>query len=127
MSWLLATWRLDLLGPFPTAPGGFKFLIVDIDTFTKWIETEPLTKITSAAAKKFVRCNIFTRFSVPSRIITDNGTQFTSQAFMEFCMEHGTKVCFASWHTRRATAKLNVPTVLYYEGSRDESKTSYTG
>ena len=74
LSWPSVTWGLDLLGPFPTAPGRFKFLIVTIDTFTKWIEGEPLTKITAAAAQKFVQRNIFTCFDVPSRIITDNGT-----------------------------------------------------
>ena len=89
LSWPFVTWGLDLLGPFPTAPGRFKFLIMSIDTFTKWIKAEPLTKITAAAAQRLVQCNIFTRFGVPSRIITDNGSQFSSRAFMDFCAEHG--------------------------------------
>ena len=36
------------------------------------------------------------RFGVPNRIITDNGSQFTSHSFLEYCDELGTKVCFAS-------------------------------
>ena len=39
---------------------------------------------------------IFIRFGVANRIITDNGTQFTSAAFVEFCEEMGTKICYAS-------------------------------
>src|SRR5207237_5667525 len=39
---------------------------------------------------------IFTRFGVANRIITDNGTQFTSAAFVEFCEEMGSKICYAS-------------------------------
>ena len=89
-------WGLDILGPFPTTTGGLKFLFVAIDTFTKWIEAELVTKITSEAAIRFILKNVITRFSVPSRIITDNGTQFASAAFTEYCEELGTKICFAS-------------------------------
>ena len=31
-------WSLDLLGPFPKAPGQYTMLIVAIDYFTKWID-----------------------------------------------------------------------------------------
>lgn len=39
-------WGMDLLGPFPPASGQRKFLIVAVDYFTKWIEAEPLSKVT---------------------------------------------------------------------------------
>ncbi|KAL0411333.1 UNVERIFIED_CONTAM: hypothetical protein Slati_3723000 [Sesamum latifolium] len=38
-------WGLDLVGPFPRATGQRKFLIVAVDYFTKWVEAEPLAKI----------------------------------------------------------------------------------
>src|SRR5947207_4413046 len=95
LSWPFAVWGLDILGPFPKAVGGYEFLFVAIDKFTKWPEAEPVRKITAAAAVKFIR-NIFVRFGVANRIITDNGTQFTSTAFVEFCEEMGTKICYAS-------------------------------
>jgi hypothetical protein len=31
-------WGLDSLGPFGTAPGGYRFILVAVDKFTKWIE-----------------------------------------------------------------------------------------
>nr|XP_025678020.1 uncharacterized protein LOC112777850 [Arachis hypogaea] len=37
------TWGIDLVGPFPTAPGQLRYLIVAIDYYTKWIEAEPLS------------------------------------------------------------------------------------
>ena len=40
------------MGPFPKAPGGFEFLFVAIDKFTKWIEAEPIRKITTAVTIK---------------------------------------------------------------------------
>ena len=67
-----------------------------IDTFTKWIEAEPMTKITTEAAKRFMMKSVITRFGVPGRIITDNGTQFFSAKFQEFHEKLGTKLCYAS-------------------------------
>src|SRR5438128_11267332 len=95
LSWPFAVWGLDILGPFPKAFGGYEFLFVAIDKFSKWPEAEPVRKITAAAAVKFIR-SIFVRFGVANRIITDNGTQFTSAAFVEFCEEMGMKICYAS-------------------------------
>jgi transposase InsO family protein len=33
---------------------------------------------------------------VPNRIITDNGSQFASGMFQEYCSSVGIKICFAS-------------------------------
>ena len=33
---------------------------------------------------------------MPNRVITDNSTQFTSHAFMQYIQDLGSKVCFAS-------------------------------
>ena len=44
--WPFAQWGLDILGPFPTGTRQMKFLVVGIDYFTKWVEAEPMVKIT---------------------------------------------------------------------------------
>jgi hypothetical protein len=38
ITWLFVVWGLDLVGPLQKAPGGFKYLLVAIDKFSKWIE-----------------------------------------------------------------------------------------
>ena len=43
--WSFAQWGLDIVGPFPKAVGNKKYLIVDTDYFTKWVEAEPLANI----------------------------------------------------------------------------------
>jgi hypothetical protein len=68
------------LGPFPRAVSGYRFLFVAIDKFTKWPEATPVVSITQGAIVAFLK-SIVCRFGVPSRIITDNGTQFTSRLF----------------------------------------------
>jgi hypothetical protein len=37
-SWPFAIWGLDVVGPFHTAPGSYKHILVAVDKFTKWIE-----------------------------------------------------------------------------------------
>ena len=49
-----AKWGLDILGPFPQATGGRKFLLVATDYFTKWVEVEPLATITSKKIESMV-------------------------------------------------------------------------
>jgi hypothetical protein len=73
--WPFAIWEIDIMGILPRAPGGFKFLFVVIDMFTKWMEPMPVMNITQEAATKFMQ-SITYRFDVPQRVLTDNGTQF---------------------------------------------------
>ncbi|VFQ95450.1 unnamed protein product [Cuscuta campestris] len=56
-----ARFGVDIIGAFPVAQGGKKFVIVAIDYFTKWIEAEALTNITTQQCKKFIWKNIITR------------------------------------------------------------------
>ena len=62
-----------------------------VDYFTKWAEAEALANIRDVDVKKFVWKNIVTRFSVPNSLIFDNGLQFDSGAFREFCSDLGIK------------------------------------
>ena len=58
-----------------------------VDYFTKWVEAEALANIQDVDVKKFVWKNIVTRFGVPNTLISDNGLQFDSRAFHEFCSD----------------------------------------
>ena len=40
--------------PLPKAVGNKRYLLVDIDYFTKWVEAEPLANIRDVDAKKFI-------------------------------------------------------------------------
>jgi hypothetical protein len=51
-TWPLERWGMDIVGPLPTAQGNFKFAVVAVEYFTKWIEARPLATITSTTIKK---------------------------------------------------------------------------
>ena len=69
--------------------GNKKFLLVDTDYFTKWVEAKPLDNIRDVDAKRFIWKNIVTRFGVPHVLISDNGLQFDSKMFRKYCGELG--------------------------------------
>nr|AAT77312.1 putative polyprotein [Oryza sativa Japonica Group]AAT77333.1 putative polyprotein [Oryza sativa Japonica Group] len=75
--------------------GGYRFLFVAIDKFTKWIEAVPTGEIKADNAIKFIR-GIFCRYGLPHRIITHNGSQFISADFQDYCIGLGVQICFAS-------------------------------
>ncbi|XP_022027130.1 protein NYNRIN-like [Helianthus annuus] len=84
-AWPFQKWAVDIVGPFPPAPGKLKYLIVAVDYFTKWVEAKPLAKITGDNAKKILWEHIVCRFGLPLYLVSDNGTQFTDRIFQEWC------------------------------------------
>ena len=94
--WPFAVWGIDLIGELPTGRGGAKYAIVAVDYFTKWVEAEPLNKISSAKVINFLIKNILCRYGVPLKIISDNGLQFDSEEFADWCQEHGIHKSFSS-------------------------------
>ena len=88
--------------PFPLAIGGFEFLFVAIDKFTKWPQVTEVRKVTTQSAIKFLK-ELVCHFGVLARIITDNGTQFMSCTFMQYVHALGCKISFSSVAHRDVT------------------------
>jgi transposase InsO family protein len=91
----LQRWGLDLLGPLPPAQGNLKYVVVAVESFSKWIEAKPLATITLATIQTFFWQNIVCRFSVPKSITVDNRTQFDAETFKAFCDQISAKIHFA--------------------------------
>ena len=94
-----------MVGPLAKAPGGFEYLFVAIDKFSKWIEYMPLVKATSDKAVEFLD-NIVHRFGIPNCIITDLGTQFTGSKFWDYCEERSITVKYVSVAHPRANGQV---------------------
>ncbi|KAK8919324.1 hypothetical protein KSP39_PZI022022 [Platanthera zijinensis] len=104
--WPFAIWGLDLVGPFPQASGQRRFLLVMVDYFSKWLEVKALTKVTSQVVRNFVWGEIICRHGLPLAIVTDNGPQFASKEFVDFCAQLGIDLRFASVHHPRSNGQV---------------------
>ena len=94
--WPFQQWGLDILGALPIGRGQFKFIIVAVDYFTKWVEVEPLAIIKKQKVRNFVWRSIICRFGIPRSLVSDNGKQFDNPKLRDFCAELGIKNCYSS-------------------------------
>ena len=77
-------WGMDIIGPMPNSRQR-RFVLVLTDYFTKWIEAEAFAQVTEKEVRGFVWKNIICRHGLPYEIVTDNGSQFMSGNFKDFC------------------------------------------
>ena len=63
--------------------------MVATNYFTKWVEAEALANMRDMGVKKFVWKNIISRFGIARVLISENGLQFDSKAFLEYCSNLG--------------------------------------
>ncbi|CAJ2666983.1 unnamed protein product [Trifolium pratense] len=127
--WPFSWWGMDLLGPFPTAAGQNKYLIVAVDYFTKWIEAEPLAHITTFNVLRFFKRNILARFGIPQVVVTDNGTQFTDKKVREFMAKIGTTQHFTSVEHPQTNGQAEAANRVILRGLKrrlDEAKGKWT-
>ena len=85
--WPFVQWGIDIVGSFPTALAQKKLLLVAMDYFSKWIEAEAFASIKDRDVTRFIWKNIVCRFGIPRTIVSDNGPQFDSQVYRDFCQE----------------------------------------
>jgi hypothetical protein len=52
-SWPLQRCDIDIVGKLTPAQGNYNFAVIVVEYFTKWIETKPLTNVSSTIIKRF--------------------------------------------------------------------------
>ena len=78
MEWI----EIDSIGPHPNNMD-FKYIIIVIDTFTRYVEIYQKQEVTAIAAADALWCQTC-RFTAPFEIVTDFGSQLTNQLLMHF-------------------------------------------
>jgi transposase InsO family protein len=74
------------MGPIkPHSPLGNCHILVITDYFTKWIEVVPLANTTALAKAKVLMDRIILYHGPPRTLVTERGSNFTSQFFTSLC------------------------------------------
>ena len=87
-NWPTRPWsrlHIDYLGPFL----GHMWLLI-VDAHSKWLEVFQMDSTTSSATIQCLR-DVFSRFGLPDRIVSDNASYFVSAEFAEFMNKNGIK------------------------------------
>lgn len=77
----------DLLGPLPNND----YIFVLIDYYSRYQEVKFLRKITSEAVISLLH-EIFSRLGIPMSITADNGREYVSAEFINFCKNNNIKL-----------------------------------
>ena len=84
-------WGMDFLGPINPPSKQRSYIIVCIDYLTKWVETNAIKAATEEKVAEFLRENIFYKYAYPRELVTDQGSQFTSNLIEDFLAHHKIK------------------------------------
>jgi hypothetical protein len=83
-------WGLDVIGPInPKSNKVNAYIITATDYFTKLQEVVSLMNFDLEQSILFLKENILSRFGVPEKFITNNGSIFIRSKFTNFCGQHG--------------------------------------
>ena len=81
-------WSIDAAGPFPADEDGYRFVLIAVDPFSKWVELRPVVSLHSWRAAHFLYEDIVGRWGTPRFVRTDNGSEFAG-AFDRLCTALG--------------------------------------
>lgn len=80
---------IDLFGPLPKTETGHTIILIIEDVTSRWVELFPLEDATAEACGTILLNEIFLRFGLPRKIISDNGPQFVSAIMqtLTYCLD----------------------------------------
>ncbi|TMS39740.1 hypothetical protein L596_006221 [Steinernema carpocapsae] len=99
-------WFIDILGPLPVTSRGFRYVLVVVDGFTKFVTVSPLKDIQARTVAEALVNDAIMTHSVPEAITSDNAAQFTSELFSELCKLLGTNHIRASPYHPQANGRV---------------------
>lgn len=99
------TIHLDHLGPFVKSKSKNTYILVIIDAYTKYINLYAVKNTKTRTTLKVLN-NYVSLFGVPSRIISDRGTSFTSKGFKDYINKLGIRHVLNAVATPRANGQV---------------------
>lgn len=82
---------IDLFGPLPETASGEKWIFIVEDTSTKWVELFALKQATAEECARVLISEIFMRYGVPRKMVSDNGVQFVGNVMQKVACCMGVK------------------------------------
>ncbi|UYV72093.1 hypothetical protein LAZ67_9001794 [Cordylochernes scorpioides] len=76
---------IDLFGPLPKTKSGKQWIFIVEDCATRWVELFALERATAQECGVTLIEEVFLRYGLPRRIISDNGPQFVSAVLQQVC------------------------------------------
>eukprot|EP00253_Pinus_taeda_P002627 PITA_02627 len=82
---------MDFVGPINPPSKHKQYIIVCTNYLIKWVETKAILVATEEKVTEFLGENIFYKFGYPIELVTDEGSQFTSNLIEDLLTHHKIK------------------------------------
>lgn len=90
---------VDAIGPLISTPRGNKYILVFADYFTRWVEAFPVACLDSVTFIDTMINGVICRHGVPEKLLSDRGSNFTSELAKAFYETLGIKKLYgAAYH-----------------------------
>ena len=76
---------MDILGPLPKTKQGFQYILLIVDSFSKWSEAFPLVTVEANEIANILVKEYFSRYGAPRVIVSDRGRNFMSKLIKAIC------------------------------------------
>jgi transposase InsO family protein len=119
---------VDAVGPLPETERGNKYILVFVDYFTRWAEAFAVAALDSITFVDSMVNGVVARHGVPSRLLSDNGRNFTSEAAKAFYQTLGIRKLFgAAYHpqTQGLVERFNGTLIGMLRMHVDEAQTDW--
>ena len=110
-----AKWGLNFVGPIkpPAKSTHAEYILVVTYYLTKWVEAKAIVKNDACTTAKFLYENIFTRYGLPIKLVSDQGTHFINEV-VEYLLDNSWLSTTSLLHiTHKPMDKLKAQTRSY--------------
>lgn len=87
---------IDFVGPIPQNSDGYKYIFTATCDLTKFLVAVPTIECTALTAAECLLEHILCKYNFPSKLISDNASNFVSQVIKELCRTLAIKKIFAT-------------------------------
>ena len=70
-------WHIDIIGPLYKTKEGYEYILVVVDSFTRWTESFSLRTQTAKEVARILCSEVFSRFGAPKVLLSDRGQVFS--------------------------------------------------
>jgi transposase InsO family protein len=97
---------IDHKGPLPRTKSGNRYIMNVMDLFSGYVESIPLPRIGACTTAWNILSKWIFRFGIPDAILTDQGSDFTSEIVTKLCEFLGMKKKFSSAYTPQSNGQI---------------------
>ena len=78
-------WHMDIIGPLPKSKEGFQYILLVVESLSKWSEAIPMETMEASTVAKHLFSQVIARYGAPRILVSDRGRNFMSKLVKALC------------------------------------------